>query len=74
MLIGRWVKISLHASFAAFATVLVWPVIPAVVAGVAVTAAVVWSRFVLGRHVAVDLVAGLLLGAAAGAGYHVWAE
>lgn len=74
LLLGRWVKMSLHASFAAFATVLVWPVVPAVCAGIVVTAAVAWSRRVLGRHVVADLVAGLLLGAAAGAGYHLWAS
>jgi hypothetical protein len=36
-------------------------------------AAVVWSRLVLGRHVAADVAAGLLLGAAVGGAYHVWA-
>jgi hypothetical protein len=37
-----------------------------------VTAAVVWSRLVLGRHVAADIGIGLLLGVAAGVGYHYW--
>jgi membrane-associated phospholipid phosphatase len=73
LLLAKWVKVSLHAAFAAFATALLWPIKLAVVAGVLVTAAVVWSRLVLGRHVAADVVAGLLLGAAAGGAYHVWA-
>lgn len=72
LLVATWVKGSLHAAFAAFATALVWPNKLAVVVGVVVTAAVVWSRLVLGRHVAADVAAGLLLGAAAGGGYHLW--
>ena len=72
LLAARWVKASLHAAFAAFATALVWPITLAVAAGVVVSAAVVWSRLVLGRHVAADAVAGLLLGLVAGGGYHVW--
>jgi membrane-associated phospholipid phosphatase len=72
LLIARWVKVSLHAAFAAFATTLVWPITLAVVAGVAITAVVVWSRLVLGRHVVADIVAGLLLGVAAGQGYQLW--
>ena len=70
LLSARWVKVSLHAAFAAFATALLWPNWIGVVAGVAVTAAVVWSRLELGRHVAADIAAGLLLGMIAGAGYH----
>jgi membrane-associated phospholipid phosphatase len=73
LLVARWVKVSLHAAFAAFATTLLWPNEPAVVAGVLITAAVVWSRLVLSRHVITDVVVGLLLGAAAGGAYHVWA-
>jgi len=72
LLIARWVKVSLHAAFAAFATALLWPIKLAVIAGVLVTAAVVWSRLVLGRHVAADVAAGLVLGAAAGGAYHLW--
>ena len=65
-------KVSLHVAFAAFATALLWPIKLAVVAGVLLTAAVVWSRLVLGRHVAADVAAGLLLGTAVGGAYHVW--
>ena len=72
LLIARWVKVSLHAAFAAFATTLVWPIKLAVLAGIAATAVVIWSRLILGRHVVADIVAGLLLGAFAGAGYQRW--
>jgi hypothetical protein len=72
LLLSKWVKVSLHAAFAAFATTLLWPITLAVVGGVLVTAAVVWSRLVLRRHVAADVMAGLLLGVAAGGAYHVW--
>jgi membrane-associated phospholipid phosphatase len=72
LLIARWVKVSLHVAFAAFATALLWPIKLAVVAGVLVTAALVWSRLVLGRHVAADVAAGLVLGAAAGGAYQLW--
>ena len=72
LLIARWVKVSLHVAFAAFATTLLWPIKLAVVAGVLLTAAVVWSRLVLGRHVAADVATGLVLGTAAGGVYQVW--
>ena len=49
LLIASWVKVSLHAAFAAFATALLWPIKLPVIAGVLVTAVVVWSRLVLGR-------------------------
>lgn len=69
---ARWVKLSLHAAFAAFATALLWPVKLAVVAGILITAAVAWSRLALGRHVPADVMAGLLAGAAAGCAYLAW--
>jgi hypothetical protein len=72
LLIARWVKVSLHVAFAAFATALLWPIKLAVVAGALLTAAVVWSRLVLDRHVAADVATGLVLGAVAGGAYHVW--
>jgi hypothetical protein len=72
LLMARWVKASLHAAFAAFATALVWPNALAVVGGLVVTVAVVWSRLALGRHVAADIATGLVLGAVAGAGYQMW--
>jgi membrane-associated phospholipid phosphatase len=70
---ARLVKVSLHVAFAAFATALLWQIKVAFIAGVLVTAAVMWSRLVLGRHVAADVLAGLLLGAAAGGAFHLWA-
>lgn len=66
LLTAAWVKISLHAMFAAFATALLWPNSVALVVGVIVTAAIVWSRLVLGRHVMADVFVGLFLGTAAG--------
>lgn len=72
LLASRWVRMSLHVAFAAFATTLVWPTTVAVIAGLIVTAAMVWSRVTLRRHVAVDIIAGLALGAAVGAAYQAW--
>jgi membrane-associated phospholipid phosphatase len=71
LLLSRWVKVSLHTMFAAFATTLLWPIVPALAAGALITAAVVWSRLALGRHVMVDVVTGLALGVAAGAAFLV---
>jgi membrane-associated phospholipid phosphatase len=73
ILAASWVKMSLHAAFAAFATVLLWPVKLAFLIGILVTAAIVWSRLVLGRHKSADVVAGLLLGTATGSAYQWWA-
>jgi membrane-associated phospholipid phosphatase len=72
LLLARWVKASLHTAFAAFATALLWPWVTAVVVGAGVTVAVAWSRLVLGRHQMRDVIAGLLLGLAAGAAYIAW--
>lgn len=72
LLIAPWVKASLHVAFAAFATALLWPIKLAFVAGALLTAALAWSRLVLGRHVAADVATGLVLGAAAGGAYYVW--
>lgn len=74
LLLSSWVKVSLHAAFAAFATSLLWPIKLAFVIGVLATAAVVWSRLVLGRHVAADIVAALVLGAVAGGAYLAWVD
>ena len=71
LLLSRWVKVSLHAMFAAFATTLLWPIVHALAAGALIAAAVVWSRLALGRHVVVDVVTGLALGVAAGAAFLV---
>lgn len=71
LLLARWVKVSLHVAFGAFATILLWPIPLAVFGGALATGAVVWSRIVLRRHGAADVMAGLLLGSAAGAAYRV---
>lgn len=73
VLSARWVKVSLHAAFAAFATTLLWPITFALSIGVLVTAAVVWSRLVLGRHSAAEVIVGVLLGISAGCTYQWWA-
>lgn len=70
---ARWIKVSLHVVFAVFATALLWPDRFAITMGVLVTAALMWSRLVLGRHVAADVIAGLVFGLAAGGAYHAWA-
>jgi membrane-associated phospholipid phosphatase len=70
--VARWVKVSLHVVFAVFATALLWPDRLAVIVGVLVTAALMWSRVVLGRHVAADVAIGLALGMAAGVAYLAW--
>lgn len=71
LLLTKWVKVSLHVAFAAFATAFLWPNKLAVAAGILFVAALVWSRLVLGRHVAADIAIGLLLGVAAGSAYHM---
>jgi hypothetical protein len=72
LVLARWVKASLHTAFAVFATAIVWPIKAAVAAGVLLTGFVVWSRLALQRHVMADIVVGLLLGGAAGAGFQWW--
>jgi hypothetical protein len=68
MLASRWIKLSLHASFAAFAVVLLWPLGFWYVAIAALVAAsICWSRVFLGRHTVIEAVAGSLLGAVMGA-------
>ena len=62
----RWLKVSLHAAFAAFAAALLWPDLPAALAVGALAAAVGWSRLVLRRHTRAEVLLGLLLGAAFG--------
>ncbi|MEO8064425.1 MAG: hypothetical protein ABI821_16940 [Pseudomonadota bacterium] len=72
MSLARWVKMSLHVAFAAFATALLWPVLWAVAAGLLITTAVAWSRLTLGRHDPADVIVGLLLGTLAGSAYVLW--
>jgi membrane-associated phospholipid phosphatase len=68
MLASPWVKLSLHASFAAFAVLLLWPLKLWYVALASVAAAgICWSRVVLGRHTILEVVGGSLLGGLLGA-------
>jgi hypothetical protein len=68
MLASPWFKLSLHASFAAFAVLLLWPLKLWYVALASVAAvAICWSRLALGRHTLVEVLGGGLLGAVFGA-------
>ena len=68
MLVSPWLKLSLHASFAAFAVLLLWPLKPWHIAlASAAAAAICWSRVVLRRHTVVEVLAGSFLGAFLGA-------
>jgi membrane-associated phospholipid phosphatase len=63
MLVAPWFKLSLHASFAAFAVLLLWPLRLWYVALMGVAAvAIGWSRVVLARHTVVEVLGGSLLG------------
>ena len=67
LLLQRWLHLSLHVAFASYAAVLAWPAWGWVLAGLGLTAAVAWSRLVLGRHRPPDLWAGALAGLLVGA-------
>jgi membrane-associated phospholipid phosphatase len=65
---SSWIKVSLHAAFAAFAAALLWPLHYSYVVVASVgAAAVCWSRVMLGRHSIVEVLVGSLLGALFGA-------
>ena len=66
LLSRSWLKVSLHAAFAAFAALLCWPHRLVVLALLLLSLAVAWSRLVLVRHTRAEVVLGLVLGAAAG--------
>lgn len=61
---SRWAKLSLHAAFATFAMLLLWPLglWYVLLAGLAAVA-IGWSRVVLARHTVVEVLGGGLLGA-----------
>jgi len=68
MLASPWFKLSLHASFAAFAVLLLWPLNLWYVALASMAAvAICWSRLALGRHTLAEVLGGSFLGAVAGA-------
>jgi hypothetical protein len=64
-------KLSLHVAFAVFAAFLVWPNNIAAVTLVGAAAGIAWSRLALRRHVASDIILGMLAGAAAGLAFHL---
>jgi membrane-associated phospholipid phosphatase len=65
-LLRRWLKLSLHASFAVYAAALLWPAALAAGAVLLLAVAVSWSRLALRRHTLAEVLAGLAVGAAAG--------
>jgi len=68
MSLSAWGKISLHAAFAAFAALLLWPLGVGYQASACVaTAAVCWSRVALLRHTVPEVFGGALLGGLFGA-------
>lgn len=70
MLLVRWCKLSLHASFAVYAAGLLWPLgVAAVGTGCVFAGIVAWSRLRLSRHRPRDIVAGAATGVLAAGGY-----
>jgi hypothetical protein len=67
----RWIKVSLHMAFAAFAaTAQALMRSPAGYLLLAVLPPLMWSRLALRRHTAAEVALGTIIGAAAGAGIH----
>ena len=73
-LLRRWGKVSLHASFAVYASALLWPAVAAIGALLLLAAAVSWSRVVLRRHTLAEVLAGLAAGAGAGWVFNAFAR
>jgi len=62
---NRWIKLSLHLAFAAFAAVILLKLHPAIgVIALLLLPLLAWSRLKLGRHTAWEAAGGVLLGAA----------
>ncbi|MEO5741309.1 MAG: hypothetical protein ABIS29_12020 [Vicinamibacterales bacterium] len=67
----RWIKVSLHMAFAAFAaTALTLMRSPVGYALLLALPAIVWSRLMLQRHTPFEVTLGTIIGAAAGAAMH----
>lgn len=64
--LNRWLKVSLHTSFAMFAALLFWPNGLVVLCGTLLTLAIGWSRLTLDRHTYLEILTGILIGACAG--------
>ncbi|WP_291204354.1 hypothetical protein [Hyphomonas sp.] len=66
VLASRWLKLSLHVSFAFFAASLFWPDLRLVGCGLAIGCLIGWSRIYLARHSLADVLTGALAGGLAG--------
>jgi hypothetical protein len=73
LILSPALKISLHTCFAAIAAGLFWPDLLPVTVGIFIVAAVAWSRLVLHRHTAAEVLLGALVGSASAIGYHALA-
>jgi len=69
LILGRWVKVSLHSCFSAFAAFLFWPDLRFLLAMLFFSLAIGWSRLALKRHTPLEVVLGLGIGALAGCAY-----
>jgi hypothetical protein len=69
-LLRRWLKLSLHAGFAAFSALLLWPSYLGMLSLLLLAVGVAWSRLVLSRHTPQDVALGLLAGATAGLAFN----
>lgn len=65
-LLRPWLKVSLHASFAVFAALLLWPSLVGTLAVLVLAMGVAWSRLALSRHTPQEVAVALLAGAATG--------
>ncbi|MGB8598029.1 MAG: phosphatase PAP2 family protein [Burkholderiales bacterium] len=70
----RWLKVSLHASFAVFAASLLWPSVYGTLLILLVAVGVAWSRLELARHTPHEVALGLFAGAVAGMGFNLIAS
>ena len=70
-LLRRWLKVSLHTSFAVLAAAFAWPSPAATAAVLALAAGVAWSRLVLARHTRGEVAMGMALGAAAAVAFRL---
>jgi hypothetical protein len=73
-LLRRWLKVSLHTSFAVLAASFLWPDVAGTVVLLMLAAAVAWSRLELRRHTRAEVAAGWLAGAVAGAAFRLLAR
>lgn len=69
-LLRRWLKLSLHAGFAAFSALLLWPSYLGMLSLLLLAVGVAWSRLVLSRHTPQDVALALLAGATAGLAFN----